>query len=269
MALLEVLILAVVQGIAEFLPISSSGHVVVLSALFGQTGHPINGQLTLNVVLHVGTLAAVLVFFRRRIVRLLGRDRRVIGLLLAGSLPAALVGGVRIVAKGTEFGHLMDALLENALVAGLMFPVTGLMLLWSARRETGQTACRELGYLRALVIGVFQAFAILPGVSRSGATIVAGLGCGLKREEAATFSFLLAIPVIAGAGLHETVELVQERASANSLGLLALGAVVAFLVGLVSLRWLVRWLKQGRLHYFAWWVLVLGPVVIVWQLLSR
>ena len=147
-----------------------------------------------------------------------------------------------------------------------MFLVTAAMLLWSARIRSGTTLCRELSYARALGIGVFQAFAILPGISRSGATIVAGMTCGLKRDEAATFSFLLAIPAIGGAGLLELVELMGRSPESSSPGVLAVGAAVSFAVGLAALGWLVRWLRQGRLHRFAWYLLVLGPVVIVWQL---
>ena len=254
---LEILVLAVVQGVAEFLPISSSGHLVIGMVLLGM-----QERLTVNVMLHLGTLLAVLVFYWPRIARLVREDRRVVGLLAAGSIPAALVG----IAKLTRFGPTLEAGLERALVAGLMFPITALMLLWAARRPQGATSCRELGYGAALLIGTLQAFAILPGISRSGATIAAALGCGMRREEAAAFSFLLAIPVIAGAGLVETVELAEEATGSTPIGGLVSGAAVAFAVGLISLWWLVRWLKQGRLHYFAWYLFPLGAVVVTWQL---
>ncbi|MBN2473859.1 MAG: undecaprenyl-diphosphate phosphatase [Pirellulales bacterium] len=256
---LEMLLLAFVQGVGEFLPISSSGHVVVGLALCRQFGHPIADELTVNIVLHVGTLLAILIFYRRRILDLLGQDRRVIGLLIVGSIPAAIVG---LLLKE----HL-EGTLKDPLVAGLMFPITGAMLLWTARWLPGKATCRELGYGHALLIGVFQAFAIMPGISRSGATIVAGLGTGLRRDEAATFSFLLAIPAIGGAGLIECVKLAREATLGSNLGVLAVGAAVSFVVGWASLWWLVRWLQQGWLHYFAWWVIPLGLVVIAWQLL--
>jgi undecaprenyl-diphosphatase len=264
---LEVLFLAVVQGIGEFMPISSSGHVVVGMALFARFGRaiPENEMLSVNIMLHMGTLLSILVFYRQRIWRLLGEDRRVIRLLLVGSLPAGVVG---IAIKTTQFGQKIEqTVLDNPLVAGLMFPITGLMLLWSARRDTGQTTCRELGYGRALVVGALQAFAILPGISRSGATIVAGLGCGLRRDEAAAFSFLLAIPAISGAGLLETVKLLRHPTESTPPAALALGTLLSFAVGLASLWCLVRWLRQGRLHYFAWWVIPLGLAVTAWQLL--
>ena len=266
MPLLEILVLAVVQGITEFLPISSSGHVVVGAALFDRFGFQRFGEetLTVNIVLHVGTLAAILVFYRQRILGLLGADRRVIGLLLVGSVPAAIVG---LTIKLSPWSDTLESGLKNPVLAGLMFPITALMLLWAVRHEDGQITCRKLGYVQALLIGVLQAVAILPGISRSGATIVAGLGCGLRRDEAATFSFLLAIPAIAGGGLLETLHLLKEGQGYTPIEGLALGALVSFLVGLAALGWLIRWLNQGRLQQFAWYLIPLGASVLVWQLL--
>jgi len=201
---LEVVLLAVVQGIGEFLPISSSGHVVVGLALFEWFEVPIEEKLAVNVVLHLGTLGAILVFYWRRIWLLLGEDRRVIWLLIVGTLPAAVFG---LAAK-----HFCQGVLESPLTAGLCFPLTGVLLIWSARRAPGELAMRELSAPQALLIGVFQAAAVLPGISRSGATIVAGLGAGLKREEAAAFAFLLAIPAIGGAGVLELADLAGQSA---------------------------------------------------------
>jgi undecaprenyl-diphosphatase len=217
-------------------------------------------KLTINIVLHLGTLLAILVFYRQRIQRLVGQDRRVIGLLAVGSLPAAIVG--------LALKRQCEQMLTDPLVAGFMFLVTGAMLLWTARREAGDTTCREMKYGHALLVGVLQALAILPGISRSGATIVAGLGCGLRRDEAATFSFLLAIPVIGGAGLLDLKDLLGQSPGSAPLGALAVGALASFLVGLLSLWWLVGWLRQGRLHLFAWWVIPLGLAVIAWRLLG-
>jgi undecaprenyl-diphosphatase len=254
----QVVVLAVVQAVTEFLPISSSGHLVVVAALFEQSGSPIHDTLTVNIVLHLGTLAAILAFYRRRIAELVGRDRRVIGLLAVGTLPAAALGPLlRWVAGGA---------LQSPLLTGCMLLVTGVLLVGTTWFQPGAINCRELSYGRALLIGLFQALALLPGVSRSGATIAAGLASGLKRDEAAAFSFLLAIPVIGGAGLAELVGLLRGPANGTPPTLLGLGAVLSFAVGLVSLAWLVRWLEKGRLHRFAWWVFPLGLVVVFWEL---
>ena len=259
MIFLEVILLAIAQGITEFLPVSSSGHLVVLAALFERFGVEMDEKLTVNIVLHLGTLLAILVFYRRRIYNLVSEDRRVIGLLAVGTIPAVIVG--------LTLQKYAKDLLVNPLLAGPMFLVTAAMLIWTRNHQGGEMQCRELSYWRAVVIGIFQAFAILPGVSRSGSTIVAGLVCGLKREEAATFSFLLAIPVIGGAGLLDLKDLLADSPKSVSLWLLALGAAVSFVVGLAALAWLVDWIRHGRLHWFAWWLIPLGLAVTAWRCL--
>lgn len=264
MLLLEIVLLAIVQGIGEFLPISSSGHIVVLATLFEQFGQAFDGEkLTVNIVLHLGTLLAILVFYRRRIISLLTRERRVIGLVIVGTLPAVVIGLWIKKFYGDAF--------ESALLSGFMFPITGLGLLWTARAKHGNVTCADLRYDEALLIGFAQAFAVLPGISRSGATIVAGLARGMRRDEAAAFSFLLAIPAIAGGGVLHLLEFFSSDSpppAQISAGLLLLGAAISFAVGLAALAWLIRWIEQGRLYLFAWWVLILGPVVIIWQLLT-
>ncbi|RMG04296.1 MAG: undecaprenyl-diphosphate phosphatase [Planctomycetota bacterium] len=265
--LVEVLVLAVVQGLGEFLPISSSGHVVIAAAVFDRFGQVLSEKLTVNIILHLGTLLAILIYYRRRIVALLTRDRRTIGLLLVGTIPAGVIG----VAYKKFLGDWLVGTwgfdpLENAFTAGLMLLATGVMLLAAERAPAGEKDCRDLSYTQALLIGFAQAVAILPGISRSGSTIVAGLFCRLKREEAAAFSFLLAIPAIAGAGLIESLDLLDRPTLDTSLPVLLLGAAVACIVGLAALRWVIDWLLRGRLRWFATWVFAVGGIVIVWQL---
>ena len=197
----QVIILAIVQGIAEFLPISSSGHLVVLNALMGSEG----GSLELNVVLHFGTLLAILVFYRDRIIKLLSDDRRVIPLLIIGTIPAGLVG--------LYLKKYHTDLLENALLAGFMLVVTGFLLMLFAKLPNGTKKYPQLKIPPVILIGLAQAAALLPGISRSGATIVAGTATGLERQSAATFSFLLAIPAIAGAMVLEAKDMLEEGTS--------------------------------------------------------
>ena len=257
---LIIILLAAIQGITEFLPISSSGHLVVVQELFKQFNQPLPESeiLVLDVVLHLGTLLAVVVFYWRRVWGLVVRDQRVIALLLVGSIPAGIVG--------IALKEQLENVFANLPAVGCLFFVTGAMLLWADRHPVGQATYRELGFGRALLIGLFQAFAILPGISRSGSTITAGLGAGLRRDEAAAFSFLLAIPAIAGAGLIEGLHRFKTPPDPTFAVMLAVGALVSFLVGLLALWWLVRWLEKGRLHWFAWWVFAMGAGVLLWQL---
>ncbi len=249
----KIIILAIVQGIAEFLPISSSGHLVVLSEWFDDQG----ASAELNIVLHFGTLLAILVFYRQRIAALLTRDRKVIPWLVLGTIPAAVVG------IWIKLNH--EWVLQNALLAGFMLVITGFMLMSLTLIPPGRREYTELGPGRVLFIGCVQAFALLPGISRSGATIVAGCLVGLKRQSSATFSFLLAIPAIAGASLLEARE-IAEHGTQTPAYLLALGVLISFGVGLFSLNWLVRWIERGQLHYFAYWLLPLGFSIVIWQL---
>ncbi len=159
---LTVPMLAIVQGIAEFLPISSSGHLVALNALFGT----VQGSIEINIILHLGTLLAILVFYRRRILDLLSSDRRVIPLLIIGTIPAAVIG--IILKKNYQW------LLEDPLLAGFMLPVTGFILMLLPKLKKGEAEYQALNWQTALLIGFAQAVAILPGISRSGSTIVAG-----------------------------------------------------------------------------------------------
>jgi undecaprenyl-diphosphatase len=264
---IQTLVMAIVQGVAEFLPISSSGHLCVLFDLFKQLG--VNYEttsLTLNIALHFGTLISVLVVFWKRIWQLLTTDRRVLPLLIVATTPAAVAKILISATVGDE------AVFENSLLAGICFPITGIFLLWFSNRS-GETICRDLSWKNAAFIGLVQAFALLPGISRSGSTICASLFCGMKRDEAATFSFLMAIPAIGGGTLLEVIDLMKQQASdspevisSHGMFLLLVGAILSCIVGILALKLLMKWLQQGKLKYFAYWLFLLGPVVIVWRL---
>ena len=259
-------VLGAVQGLTEFLPISSDGHLVLADALLerltGEANHDLHGQ---TIVLHAGTLLAVLCAYWQRLWRLLGEDRRVILPLVVGTLPAVAFGLV---------AHLaMKELLENLLLTGFGLLATGALLIWGGRQSVGEIDYRQLSWAQALWIGLFQAAAILPGVSRSGSTIAAGLNVGLRRDAAATFSFLLSVPAVGGACVLEAINLLKPTAGGiaePSLNLvqMAAGVGTSFLVGLFALWWLLRWLEHGRLHYFAYWCLPLGLAIVVWQLVT-
>ena len=257
----EVLFISIVQGIGEFLPISSSGHLVVVEHLFDRFGIPLTEHesdfIKLAVFLHVGTLVAVLIVFWRRILDLFGKDARLIPLLIVGTLPAVAVGlSVR------KFAPWIVQ--DLSLTAGCFF-VTGVLLLISMKRIDGERLCGEMTWYDALFIGTVQAIAIMPGISRSGSTIVAGLFRKLRRDEAATFSFLLSIPVIAGGGILELKDVLRQTPSEQGIsnGILAVGMLVSCIVGIVALIWLLDWLKKGKLWYFAAWLFLMSPITFL------
>lgn len=265
MPLWEIILLGIVQGLTEFLPVSSSGHLVVANALLEAFGsEPVEDLLEVSIVLHLGTLVAVLAYYRREIIRLLGTDRRAIPLLIVGTIPAVIFG---LLIKKGPFENFENLVLENPLVAGLMFPMTAAALYWVSRREPGETEYTELTWQRSLVIGLMQAAAILPGISRSGFTIAAGLGVGLNRHASATYAFLLAIPVIAGAGLLEGLEAIKSESTGTPPLNLISGFLVSFAVGWIALKLLVGLVQRGRLAVFVYYLVPLGVTVVVWQLL--
>ena len=257
----KILILAVVQGIAEFLPISSSGHLVILGALIrdlGDSVRELSESPTAEIILHAGTLGSIVIVFWRRILTLLTSDRRVLALLLIGTLPAAVVG----LTIKSQFATL----LANPILAGSMLLVTGSMLIVLGRLRPREGTYSSMNWQTALLIGCFQAFAILPGVSRSGSTILGSRLLGLKNEDSVTFSFLLAIPAILGASVLAVNDLWKQISAGKPLQYtiteLTIGAVASCLVGIVTLLWLIGWSRQNRLHWFAWWCIPMGIWVI-------
>lgn len=250
--------LAVLQGIAEFLPISSSGHLALgtfwadIHGVFGE-----GAQTELSITLHAGSLLSILVFYRKRILDLLSKDRAVIQKIVVGTIPAVIVG---LVVK-TNYGWILESW-TGAFLACPMFLITAGILLSMNRYQGGQKEYRDISYSSVLLIGCFQAFAILPGISRSGSTIFAGMFSGLRRDESATFSFLLAIPVILGATVLELKSVYQGGFSLPAYHLLT-GFFVSFVVGWLSLALLVRFVNQGKLGWFAMWLIPLGIVSFV------
>ncbi len=264
----QVMLLAFVQGFSEFLPISSDGHLCVLASLMGRD----LDIPTLTIVLHLGSLAAIIVFYFHRVWRLMFEDRRVIIHLIIGTIPAVLVAVCfKLLPKAifkTDKSPL-DEIMASPVAAGLFLPVTGALLLWGQQMPPGDKEYRTMPFLNAWWIGCAQALAILPGLSRSGSTISTGLALGLSRQSAATFSFLLAIPAIAGAGVLELKDLLSGEQqtgppTADPIHM-AIGAFVAFVVGIASLWILVKILERGRLTWFAYYCIALGIGVLAWQ----
>ncbi|HBJ38328.1 MAG TPA: undecaprenyl-diphosphate phosphatase [Planctomycetaceae bacterium] len=250
MHVMELVILAIVQGIAEFLPISSSGHLVLVGWLLGETSE----SATVEIILHTGTLASILVVYWKRIFALLRSDRRAIPLLVIGTVPAVLVG--------FPLKMYAESVLKNPVLAGSMLLVTGSLLLGIKYLRNGDTKYADLTWWQAFLIGCFQAFAILPGVSRSGSTIFGGRMLGLRAPDALTFSFLLAIPAISGASVLAIKDLMEEGAGGTDVALLITGAVISFTTGVFALRWLIRWSTKDRLHWFAFWCIPVGLLSI-------
>ncbi len=252
----KILFLAIVQGIAEFLPISSSGHLVML----GQALGGLSEEPTLEIILHAGTLGSILVVFWRRILNLLSSDVRVIALLVVGTVPAVIVG--------LTIKYQFEAVMRSPLLASCMLLLTGAMLILLGRLKPRDGSYQQMTLWASLLVGCFQAFAILPGISRSGSTILGGRLLGLNKDDSVTFSFLLAIPAILGATVLTLKDLWEDYSAGVPIGFsaseLVAGAAVSFVVGIFALKWLIGWSRQDRLHWFAWWCIPVGLLGILY-----
>ncbi|NQV28795.1 MAG: undecaprenyl-diphosphate phosphatase [Rhodopirellula sp.] len=263
MEILHAIILGIVQGIGEFLPISSSGHLVIADALLDQSagagGNENASKLLMNVVLHVGTLFSILIVYRKELWKL-RLQPKVCLLIILASVPAGLLG---VLAK-TQ----LEKVFETPLVVGVALFATAAFLVGGQKLERNELDYDQLSFSKALVIGLFQAIALIPGISRSGSTISGGLLLGLKRDAAAAFSFLMAVPVIGGAALLEAKDVFTGDLVVGAPLPLIVGGLTAFLVGLFTLRWLVSLIAKGRLYWFAYYCVGVGTATICWQLIE-
>jgi undecaprenyl-diphosphatase len=265
MNILEALLLGIVQGLTEFLPVSSSGHIELGKAVLGLNLEGDN--LLFSIVVHAATALSTLVVFRKDIGILLkgifrfrwNDETQFAAKIVVSMLPVGFVGLL--------FKHEIEALFEgNVLLVGSMLLVTGglLMLTHFFKKQSGS----EPGFVQAIIIGLAQAVAILPGISRSGATIATALLAGVDRNHAARFSFLMALPPILGATLLEVKDYAQagEQASHLPATVLVAGFLAAFVVGLLACTLMINLVRKQKLVYFALYCLVAGTTAIAWKL---
>ena len=261
--------MGIVQGLTEFLPVSSSGHLIVVPFLLGWDDAFIT-SLAFSVMLHIGTLAALLAYFRADWLRLVPAglaairdrsfkgdpDRRLAWLLVAATIPAALAGLLLEDLISTAFR-------EIGLVTVTL--VVGAAILWLADRRGGRDKeIADVSLRVALGIGAAQALALVPGISRSGISISAARLAGLDRAAAARFSFLMATPITAGAALFEARRLLAGEAGVDmSVGPLAVGMVAAFASGALAIRVLLQFLRSNSLDVFVWYRIVLAAIIVV------
>lgn len=268
MTVFRAIVLGLVQGLTEFLPVSSSGHLILVPRLLGWQEQP----LSFDVALHLGTALAVLLYFRRDFVRLahygvadLARHRAAVArwspfgrlalLIVLGCVPAVIVGGL--------FNDTIEAHARGAWSVALLLVVFGLVMLAAERWARGSCGIERLDAPRALLIGTAQALALLPGVSRSGATIAAGMFSGLSREAAARFSFLLSAPVVVAAGVRELPDIRHAATQGVSGAELAAGFLASFAVGVLAIHALLRYMAVRTLRIFVWYRFAFAALVLL------
>ncbi len=264
MNLLEAVILGTVQGLTEFLPISSSGHLVIFQNLLETSGEL---DFIFNTALHFGTLIAVVIFFMPKICRLIksffkltklifkrklsealkDQDIKILILIIAASVPTAIIGLL--------LGGIVQKLLGSAKITGIMLIITGFILWLTKYVKNSRSDVEKFSYKKAFLIGTAQGLAVIPGISRSGSTISAGLFFGIKPEVCAEFSFLLSIPAILGA---QIVSLTNFSYETVSFKIIAAGAFAAFVSGYIALIFLMKTVKKGKFYYFAPYCWLIG-----------
>jgi len=263
MTILQAFVLGIVQGLAEFLPISSSAHLILVPWLFGWQ----DPGLGFDVMLHWGTLAAVLVYFQhdwRLLIQGFWRSlfrstrdlqnnlyQRMAWLLVIASVPGAIIGKL--------FEEQAEGAFRNPMLIAVTASGFGLILLVADQIGRKQKRLDGIRWWEALLIGFSQALAIIPGVSRSGSTIAAGLGLGFQREEAARFSFLMSTPIIFGAGLVNIRYLNEEA----DLAALAVGFLASAVFGFLSIRYLLRYVSKHDFKIFVWYRIALAVVILI------
>jgi undecaprenyl-diphosphatase len=259
-------LLGIIQGLTEFLPVSSSAHLILARAFFGWETPPELG-LAFDVALHVGTLAAIVIFFRPQLAAMAaavpsmftadpGAHGRLLWRIAAGTVPVVIVGLL--------FNDVIEDTLRTPRVAAAALAVGALAMLAAERLGPRALTEQSLGWAGALLIGCAQASALVPGVSRSGSTIAIGMFLGLRRDAAARFTFLLAIPAMIAAAGKEALELRELTMTSAAAGVFAVGTIVSALVGYLTIKYFLRYLAANRLDVFAYYRLALAGVTVAW-----
>ena len=266
--IIQSIILGVIQGVTEFLPISSSAHLVLTPWLFGWE----DPGLTFNVALHVGTLVAVIVFFRKDWINIFAGfvgsnnqknkqnqvyPKNMLWIILAATAPGVFAGYF--------FNQQAETLFRNPFIVATMLIFFGALLWWADRKSNQKKSIGKISLKDSLMIGLAQAIAIIPGVSRSGITITAGLRQGLSRKEAARFSFLLSTPIILGAAVFQMRDMLETGIGVPDL----LGIIVAAISGYSAIFWLVKFVEKSSYKVFFWYRLILGVVIFAFAFLAR
>lgn len=264
MDFIRTIIIAIVEGLTEFLPVSSTGHMIITQNLLGvPKGDPFVHAFTF--IIQFGAILSVVClywkhFFQMRTKEEFQAKLRFYGLLIVGVFPAVVVG---LLAKKSG---LLDWLLDSVTVVAITLVLGGVFMLFCDRLFNATDKTKEVNWKRAFKIGCFQCLSVIPGMSRSMSTIVGGMQQGLTRKRAAEFSFFLAVPTMAGATLLDLLEMFKEGtnwATTTNIEQLLLGCIVAFVVAIFAMKWFVAFLTKYGFKAFGWYRIIVGLVILV------
>ncbi len=264
MDLIQTIIIAIVEGLTEFLPVSSTGHMIITQNLLGvQQGDPFVHAFTF--IIQFGAILSVVClywkhFFQMRNEQEFQDKMKFYWRLIIGVLPAVVIG---LAAKKSG---LLDWLLDSVLVVAIMLVVGGIFMLFCDRIFNKGSEDNKVSVKRAFIIGCWQCLSVIPGTSRSMATIVGGMQQKLTRKNAAEFSFFLAVPTMAGATLLDLLDMFKEGtswATSNNIMLLIVGCVIAFVVAMLAMKWFVGFLTKYGFKFFGWYRIVIGAIILI------
>lgn len=267
MDIIEILILGFIQGIAEFLPISSSAHLIIFRDIFGiGSGISANMELTFDIALHFGTLLAIAVFFFSDFIQMIKKgftkgvkddDGKILWYLVAATIPAAIAGVL--------FEEPIENIIRsNYVVIALALAIMGIIIYLADKYSKETKNIKKMSLKDAILIGCSQVFALIPGFSRSGTTIAAGRVLGLERESAAKFSFFLSAPVVLGAVCLQLLKGSALSVIAANLGTFILGILVSFITGLICIKYLLKYLQKHNFKIFMVYRVALAAVVLIY-----
>lgn len=255
---LEAFILGIIQGLTEFLPISSTGHLYLGRHLFNLN----EAGLLLDTMLHIGTLIAVFIFYKREFIKIIKNPfGKLTWLLVIGTIPAVIVGFL--------FKDYFDDISKTGVTIGWEFLLTGCFLWFAETIKQGRKRMDDITFGDAFFIGIFQAASIFPAISRSGLTIGAALIRKIDRESAAYFSFLLSTPAIVGAIILQLFELLEGNGEEIPTSSLLIGIAASAIFGYIAVKWMIRYLKNHSLKVFAVYVWILGAFILYMQYIGK
>lgn len=255
--LLKAVILGIIQGVTEFFPVSSTAHLILTPWFMGWEG--VINTLSFDVALHGGTLIAIFIYFYKDFMNILLKDRRLLLLLIIATIPGALLGKI--------FNELVETTLRDPLIICVSLIVVGVFMLMAERVGRKSRSLEDIGLIDAVLLGISQAVAMIPGVSRSGITISTGLLKGLKRQEAARMSFLMSAPIIGGATLFHCIEIFQDNSGTSNMDTFIVGVIASFISGLLSIKFLMSFFQRFTLKVFVYYRFVLAIIIgvtVVW-----
>ncbi len=259
------LVLGIIQGLTEFIPISSSGHLILFQYFFKFKS---SDNLAFDLALHLGTSAALVIFFKEDILRYLKKfcesfkkfdfndsGQRVVWSIIIASIPAAIIGFL--------FENIIEKYFHSLISLAIALTLGGILFIIFEKISLKQDSLEKITLKKALVIGFSQVLALIPGISRSGITIIAGLGINLNREAATKFSFLLSIPIIFGAAVKKLLDLSWKNLPASELLVFAIGFLSALISGYFAIKYLLKYLKNHSLNIFAIYRFLLALIIIL------